>query len=440
MANPDAASLLSRRRFLGTAAAATALLAAPPALTAAPVRPRLYERLASFAAPPAVLAQDEAYWRAVQQAFNVDRSLLHLNNGGVCPAPVPVQEAACRHQEAAYRQPFYAYRAQVRPQREAIRQRLAGLLGCDAEEVALTRNTSEGMAICQLGFPLAPGDEVLTTEQDYPRMLHTWAQRARRDGLVVKKVPLPVPLVDPGAFVAQLEAAMTPRTKLLMCCHMIDLTGQILPVAAISRMAQRHGVPVLVDGAQTFGQVPFTIGELGCDFFATSLHKWLMGPHGTGLLYVKKDHLADLWPLMPASPARHDDIRKFEDIGTAPLGQTLALGEALTFHETLGGATKAARLAYLRDYWLDALLPHDRLRLQTNPAPAGALATLDVAGIDPVALRDYLWNRHRIRVRPIRHDAVTGIRISPSLYTTLPELDRFVAVMRGVIQQGLPTS
>lgn len=431
--------MLTRRRFLGTAAAATSLLGLPAALQAAASRRAGPALLPTPSGTPQRVAQDEAYWQAVQQLFTVDRSLIHLNNGGVCPAPRPVQEAERAHQQAAHRHPFYAYQGQTRPQCEAVRQGLADCFGCDAGEIALTRNTSEGMEICQLGFDLQRGDEVLTTDQDYPRMLNTWTQRAAREGIVVRQVPLPVPLVDPGAFVAALEAALTPRTRLLMCCHMVDLTGQMLPVEAITAMAHRHGIPVLVDGAQTFGHVPCTAPALGCDFFATSLHKWMMGPQGTGMLFVRKDRIADLWPLMPAGAGQKNDIRKFEDVGTRPPAAFLALGEALSFHRSIGVERKAARLRYLRDYWLDALLPYDRIRLHTHRPAACALATIGVEGVDPLALRDHLWERHRIRVRPIRHAAVEGIRVSPGLYTTLAELDRFVEVMESVLRDGLPT-
>jgi selenocysteine lyase/cysteine desulfurase len=221
---------------------------------------------------------------------------------------------------------------------------------------------------------------------------------------------------------------------------MIDLTGQILPIADITSMAHRHGIPVLVDGAQTFGHVPCTAADLGCDFFATSLHKWMMGPQGTGMLFVRKNRIADLWSLMPAEADQKDNIRKFEDVGTQPPAPFLALGEALSFHRSIGVARKAARLRYLRDYWLSPLLEHDRVRLQTHCPTACALATIHLDGIDPLDLRNYLWNQHRIRVRPIRHKAVEGIRVSPSLYTTPAELNRFVAVMETIIRDGLPSS
>ena len=427
--------MYTRRRFIRALGPSAATLA-----TASAWMPRLLEAFPRVEGTPEVVAGDEAFWHAVQQAFTVDRSLVHLNNGGVCPAPLVVQRALRDHQQYTYKVPFYVHRRTLRPQVEQVRVRLAQTFGCDAEELALTRNTSEGMEICQLGCDLDPGDEVLTTEHDYPRMLNTWKQRARREGVVLKQVPLPVPVEDPAEVVALFEENITARTRLIMLCHMIDLTGQILPVRPVVEMARARGIPVLVDGAQTFGQLDFTLADLGCDYFATSLHKWLMGPHGTGMLYVRKDRIPDLWPLMPAAADLDADIRKFEDIGTQSLASFLALSEALTFHHSIGAARKEARLRYLRDYWTGRLLVYDRVRLHTSLKPwcSCGLATIEVDGIDSRALRDYLWAHHRIIVRPINHPAVTGIRVSPSLYTTLEELDRFVEVMEGVVKNGLP--
>lgn len=412
---------LSRRSFLGSGAAAAA-----GALAAG--WPGFPERL-----PPTGAASDEEFWIAVQRSFNVDRSIVHLNNGGVCPSPSFVQDAETAHRFEANRHPFYAHEAAARPQIESVRACIADLLGCDTEEVALTRNTSEGMEIVQLGFPLGRGDEVVTTSHDYPRMLNTWAQRAAREGAVVRHVDVPVPLDNPRDLVEAIDATITSRTKLVMCCHIVDLTGQVLPVRGICEAAHRRGVPVLVDGAQSFGQFDFTVADLGCDFFATSLHKWLMGPQGTGALYVRRDLIPDVWPLMPAAPEAASDIRKFEDIGTASHAPALALAEAMNFHAAVGAQRKGLRLRFLRDYWLQSLLNHDRVSLRTNTRDAWSLATIDVDGVEPVALRNHLWEKHRIRVRPIDQSGVRGIRVSPSIYNTTNELDRLVEVLEDVI-------
>ncbi|MFT5514885.1 MAG: isopenicillin-N epimerase [Rhodothermales bacterium] len=417
--------MVSRRHFIRTATGSAVGLAASPLLGSSGAR---------------VLAHQTDDWYGVQQAFSVDRSLIHLNSGGVCPAPTSVLRSLSAHQAASNRRPFYAHESEVLPQIESIRGRLAATIGCDPEEIALTRNTSEGMEICQLGIELNPGDEILTTDHDYPRMLATWGQRAAREGIRIRRVAVPVPLSDPTALVTSISDAITDRTRLIMCCHVVDLTGQILPVAEIVAAGHAKGIKVLVDGAQSFGHIPFRLADLGCDFFATSLHKWMMGPEGTGLLYVRRDLIRHVWPLMPAEDGLEDNIRKFEDTGTKCHAPALAVAEALQFHEGIGCPEKFERVRFLRDYWLDGLMDQDRIELLTDVTRAGSLATIAVEGLNPGKLRSHLWNQFRIRVRPIEQENVSGIRVSPGIYTTLPELDRFIAVMKTILNDGIPTT
>ncbi len=388
---------------------------------------------------PAELAGDEDFWFTIQEAFTVDRSLVNLNNGGVSPAPAVVQESMRRYLEISNLAPAYHMWQVLEPQRETVRTRLAATFGCSAEEMAITRNASEGLQICQLGLDLKPGDEVLTSTQDYGRMLTTFDQRARRDGIVVKKVVLPVPAEDPGEVVEIYRRALTERTRLLLMCHMINLTGQILPVAEVVAMARRHGVPVVVDGAHAFAHFPYQRDELGVDYYATSLHKWLFAPHGTGFLYVRKELIPGLWPMMAAPATLDGDIRKFEEIGTHPAANALAIADALTFHEGIGGERKAARLVYLRDRWARRLAAHPKVRLRTSLKPGFAcgLACVEVLGIGVAELADGLWKKHRIFTVPIRHEEFQGIRVTPSVYTTVEEIDRFSALLERVADRGL---
>lgn len=389
---------------------------------------------------PEEVAADEAFWFEIQQAFTMDRSIVNLNNGGVSPSPAVVQEAMKRHLDYSNSAPPpYALWQILEPQRETVRQRLARFFVCDPEEIALTRNASEGLQICQYGFDLEPGDEVLTTNQDYPRMLTTWEQRARRDRIVLKQISLPVPCEDDGEVVERFRAAITPQTKLILMCHMINLTGQILPVKRVVAMAREKGIPVIVDGAHTFAHFPFTHADLDCDYYASSLHKWLFAPHGTGLLYVRKDRIPGLWPLM-AAPAKMDgDIRKYEEIGTHPAANYLAIADALTFHEGIGPERKAARLRYLRDRWARRLMKHDRVRLHTSLDPrfSCGIGNVQITGIETPRLVQHLWDRHRILVTPIVHPEFEGLRITPSVYTTLQEIDYFCDAMETVMEKGI---
>ncbi|HEX6200693.1 MAG TPA: aminotransferase class V-fold PLP-dependent enzyme, partial [Thermoanaerobaculia bacterium] len=311
--------MLDRRRFLGTVAAPAAALAATAAATLRPARAlAVAQTLATHPGTPEDLAADETYWREAQQAFTVDRSLVNLNNGGVSPSPAVVQAAMKRHLDYSNEAPPYTMWQVLEPQREPVRQRLARFFGCDPEEVALTRNASEGLQICQNGFDLRAGDEVLTTTQDYPRMIDTFRQREAREGIVLRQIQIPVPVEDPAEVVRRFEEAITERTRLILVSHVINLTGQILPVREVVAMARRRDIPVIVDGAHALAHFDFKLSDLDCDYYGTSLHKWLFAPHGTGLLYVRREKITGLWPLTAPPEKLRGDIRKFEEIGTHP--------------------------------------------------------------------------------------------------------------------------
>jgi isopenicillin-N epimerase len=432
----------TRREFLGSIGAPVAALAASAPLPFAALRPDAAERLDRLAAwqgTPEEIARDEDFWFEVARAFSVDRSLINLNNGGVSPAPIYVQDAMKAHLDFMNKAPTYTMWRVLEPQKEAVRQRLARAWRVEPEELAIVRNASEALQICQFGFDLQPGDEILTTTQDYPRMLTTFEQRVRREGVVLNRIRIPVPAEDPAGVVRRFERAITPRTRLILACHMINLTGQILPVREIAALGRSRGIPVIIDGAHALAHFDFTLAELEVDYYATSLHKWLFAPIGTGLLYVRRDRIPGLWPLLAAPESMTANIRKFEEIGTHPIANFLGIAEALTFHEGLGGARKAARLVHLREYWADTLAGESGVRLHTSRKPGFAcgIATVEIEGVTPGALADHLFQRHRIIVTPIGHDEFRGVRISPSVYTRKEELDRFIDAMRGVLRNGV---
>ena len=433
--------MLNRRQFMAAAsqpigaAAAVAFLHPRRALAIA-------EAASRYPGTTEEVATNEAFWVEVQRGFVVDRTVINLNNGGVSPSPAAVQEAQRRYQEYSNAAPVHTMWRVLEPQRETVRENLARFFGCDQEEVALTRNTSEGLETCQLGFDLRPGDEVLTSNQDYPRMIATFKQRERREGIVLKQISLPTPAEDPEQVVRLFEAAITPKTRLILASHMIFLTGQVLPVREIAALGRRRGIPVLVDGAHSFAHLAFTQADLDCDYYATSLHKWLFAPHGTGMLYVRRERIRGLWPLMAAPPELDGNIRKFEEIGTHPAAPYLAIAEALAFTTGIGPRRKEARLRYLRDRWAARLSRHARMRLHTSLKPAFScgLALVQIEGLDSGQLADYLWGKHRIIVAAIKHDEFEGIRVAPSVYTTPDEIDRFCEVVEGVLEKGLPTA
>ncbi|MBA2305341.1 MAG: aminotransferase class V-fold PLP-dependent enzyme [Acidobacteria bacterium] len=384
---------------------------------------------------PAVdLAADETYWREIQQAFTLDRTIINLNNGGCCPSPRVVHEAFKRYLDISNQSPVYHMWQILEPNIESVRRRLAAAFGCDSEEMAITRNASEALQIVQLGIDLQAGDEVVTTNQDYGRMLDTWEQRVRRDRIKLTQVSFPVPPKSMDVLAERLLGAITPATKVLHFSHITNLTGQIFPVKTIADEARRRGVKTIVDGAHAFAHFPFTASDLGCDYYGTSLHKWLLAPIGTGFLYVRKEHIASLWPLTPAAASRTSNIRKFEEIGTHPAANHNAIAEALTFHEGIGSERKAARLRYLRNRWARRLAQSARFRIHTNldPAHSCAIGNVQIIGVPTAKVVGQLWEKWRIIATPIGHAEYEGVRVTPNVYTTLEEVDTFITAMETI--------
>ncbi|HWP37675.1 MAG TPA: aminotransferase class V-fold PLP-dependent enzyme [Gemmatimonadales bacterium] len=428
--------ITSRRQFLRSV---LAVPAAVPALRDDSVE-RVW-RAGEFVRDrtPEDVAADEDYWHEIQLAFDTDRTLINLNNGGVCPSPRVVQDALRRHLEYSNQVPVYHMWRHLEPQIESVRRGLARAFGCDPEEMAITRNASEALEICQFGLNLKPGDEVLTTDQDYGRMLTTWQQRVRRDGIVLKQVSHPVPAPSMEYLVDMFRKGITPKTRVIHFVHINNLNGQIFPVKEICQLARSRGIEAIVDGAHAFAHFPFTRDEIDVDYYGTSLHKWLLAPIGTGFLYVRRSKIRGLWPLMAAPDTMDDNIRKFEEIGTHPAANHNAIAEALTFHEGIGIERKAARLRYLRDRWMKRLDGQPRVKLYTSydPAMSCGLANVGIEGIESGKLADYLFEKHRIIVTGIGHPACPGIRVTPNVYTTLQEVDTFAAAVEGVIRRGM---
>jgi selenocysteine lyase/cysteine desulfurase len=294
-----------------------------------------------------------------------------------------------------------------------------------------------------MGLDLKSGDEILCNTCDYPRMITTFKQRCRREGLTLNQIKIPIPCESDDHLVSLYEKAITPQTRMILVSHIVNITGQIMPVKRICELAAKRngGIPVIVDGAHALAHFEFKLPDLGCDYYGVSLHKWLFAPHGTGLLYVKRDKIKGLWPLQAADTPLDTDIRKFEEIGTHPAANILAIGEALTFFEGIGGPRKEARLRHLRDYWAKRLLSHKsgRVKLHTSLKPqfSCGIGTVQVEGLDTTKLNDHLWDKHRILTVAIKHPEFEGLRITPSVYTMSEELDRFCEAMEHAIEKGI---
>jgi len=431
----------TRRAFLGALTLPAAGLAGAGPAFRLDTRGVNLAALAAYPGAPDDVARDENFWSEVARAFTVDRSMINLNNGGVSPAPATVQDAMKRHLDFSNSTPTSVALWQIlEPRREGVRQQVARHWGVSPEEIAFTRNASESLQICQFGHDLKPGDEVLTTTHDYGRMLNTFRQRERREGIVMKQFSLPIPAEDEDEVVSLFEQNITPRTKVILMCHIVNITGQILPVRDVVQMARRKGVPVIVDGAHTFAHFPFTHADLDCDYYGTSLHKWLLAPIGTGFLYVRKDKQRGLWPLMAAPESMDDNIRKYEEIGTHPAANHNAISAALAFHQGIGAERKIARLRYLRDRWAKRLLAEsDRVTVLTplDSDYGGAIGLVSVDGIDIRALPGWLRRNYGIVTVPILHPEFEGLRVTPNVYTTVDEVDQFAEAMLAAIETGI---
>jgi isopenicillin-N epimerase len=412
---------MDRRKFLqaaaGTAAAFQAAIASANGRT------------------PEDVAADEDFWAEVRNAFTIDRNIINLNNGYVCPSPRSVQEAMRRYLEYSDMGPYHTMINVLERQVEPVRVRLAAMAGCDPEELAITRNASESLENAQYGIDLQKGDEVLTTNQDYPRMITTFQQRERREGIVLKMISFPVPPPGMDDLYQRFERAVTPRTKLILVCHITNRTGQIFPIRRICEMAHARNIPVIVDGAHAFGHFPFKISDLDCDYYGTSLHKWTYAPVGTGFLYVRKSRIASTWPLMAAGVKQNDDIRKFEEIGTHPAANHNAISEALIFNENIGIDRKAARLRYLRDRWAKRLAENPKCKIlhSQDPAQSCGIGFLAFNGVDPLKIHGALASK-AIVTAYVPHEEYTGLRITPNVYTTLKEIDYFAETVERAVK------
>lgn len=388
---------------------------------------------------PIETATDEQYWAEISKAFAISRRNLNLNSGWTSPSPKMVSDAYIRykHQEAATSSTIWQMLA---PQFETIRSGLAELFGCEFDEIAVTRNASESLQILLFGLDIRRGDEVVSTSQDYPRMLAALRQREMREGPHLKLVRIPLAPESTDEIVAAIESAITSRTRLILVSHMINITGQIMPVRKICDMARLRGIETVVDGAHSFAQLDFKRDDLQCDYFGSSLHKWLYTPKGAGLLYVKKECTKNVWPLMASDDTKKSDIRKFEEIGTHSSAIRLAIGEALLFHEAVGPKRKEERLRYLSSYWMNRLrkLPGITLNTSMDPEQFCAIGNFSIEGGDVTKVNEYLLRTHKIIATPIVHDEFTGIRITPNIFTTLSELDHFCQVIEKIVQKPLP--
>lgn len=375
------------------------------------------------------VASNEDYWSVVQRGYTASSSpVMNLNNGGVSPSPLVVQQAVERYNLLSNQAPSYYMWRILDQGREPLREKLALLAGCDPEEIAVNRNATEALNTVIFGLDLSKGDEVIGCEQDYPNMMQAWSQRQQREGIVYKQLSFDFPLEDDEAIVEAYRSAITPKTKIIHVTHVINWIGQIMPVQKICRMAHERGIEVVVDGAHSFGLLDFKIPELEGDYFGTSLHKYLSAPIGSGMLWIRKDKISKVWPLLCNGDPTGTDIRKFETLGTRSFPIEQGIGEALNFHNAIGAKRKEERVRYLKNYWAEKALEIPGINLHTSlkSAYSCAIAGVTVDGMTPQQLGNTLLEKYKIHTTSIVYGNISCVRVSPHVYTSFDDLDRFV--------------
>jgi selenocysteine lyase/cysteine desulfurase len=426
----------SRRSFLKKVGIATGAGMIVPALGGNYSVQAMTQRIRSFEGQaPEEMFDNEDFWSLVKQAYTVSPTILNLNNGGVSPQPKVVQDAVERYNRLSNEAPSYYMWRILDQGREPLRSRLAGIAGCSPEEVAMDRNSSEALETVIFGLRLKAGDEVVLAKQDYPNMINAWEQRAHRDGVILKWVNLNLPSENEEELASKYTELFTSRTKVVHITHMINWNGQILPVRKIASAAQKLGIEVLVDGAHTFGHLDFEIPDLLCDYFGTSLHKWLCAPFGSGMLYVKKEKIKGLYPLFGSPDPESDDIRKFEHLGTRSFAIEQAIGQAIDFHEMIGPARKQQRLQYLKNYWSSKVNHKTNVSFGTplHPEFSCALNLLKIEGKNPSEVAQFLFQKYKIHTVAIDWENIHGVRITPNVYTLASDLDRLVHAINELI-------
>jgi selenocysteine lyase/cysteine desulfurase len=381
---------------------------------------------------PVDVASDEDFWMKVRGDYDLKPDYINLENGYYCFMPRQTMDHLVEHMRNVNYEGSYYMRTVQWENKDKVASKVAEIVGCRGDEVAITRNTTESLDLVIGGIDWQAGDEAVMAEQDYGSMLNHFKLVERRFGVVNKLVSIPNHPKDDAEIVDLYAAAITDKTRLLMVCHMINITGQILPIRKITDMAHARGVEVMVDGAHTFSHINFKMADLDCDYYGTSLHKWLSAPLGAGMLYVKKEKIDTIWPLLAEEDLAANDMHRLNHIGTHPVHTDLAILNAIEYQNTLGLERKEARLRFLQHYWTSRLRDHPRVVVNSpvEMSRHAGIGNVGIEGIAPADLAETLMKKHRIFTVAIDRPGVRGLRITPNVYTTTGELDSFVAAIK----------
>ena len=383
---------------------------------------------------PADLALDEDFWRKVRGDYDIKPDYINLENGYYCFMPRQTMDHLVEHMRSVNYEGSYYMRTVQWENKNRVAEKVAEIIGCTAAEVAITRNTTESLDLIIGGLDWQAGDEAVMAEQDYGAMLNHFKLIERRFGTVNRLVSVPNHPGNDQEIVDLYAAAITDKTRLLMVCHMVNITGQILPVRKIVDMAHARGVEVMVDGAHAFSHIAFQMQDLDCDYYGTSLHKWLSAPLGSGMLYVKKEKIESVWPLFAERDLEPNDMRRLNHTGTHPVHTDLAILNAIEYQNAMGLDRKAARLQYLQHYWTSQLRDHTGVIVNTpvQLSRHGGIGNVGVEDIAPSDLADALMSDYGIFTTAIDRAGVRGVRVTPNVYTTTAELDALVSAIKAL--------
>jgi selenocysteine lyase/cysteine desulfurase len=422
----------NRRSFIQQAAALLGGLALHP--DSAKAFPSLGALRPDAPSLPATGGDNEEFWQQVRLAFGANPNVINLNNGGVCPTPRAAMDALDYYNRMCSEAPSYYMWRTLDQEREPLRENLAALAGVSPEEIALNRNATEALNTIIFGLNLKAGDEIVLSKYDYPNMINAWRQREKRDGLKLVWVDLNLPSEDEDYLLNAFVSKMSSRTRLVHITHIINWSGQILPVRRIADAAHARGAEVLVDAAHSFALLDYKIPDLGCDYWGTSLHKFLCAPYGNGLLWIKKEKIPGIWPLLSNDKPESDNIRKFETLGTRSFPTEMATGYSLDLHNLIGSRRKQERLHYLKNYWMEQVRDVPGLRLYTSPDPRWgcAIGNFGIEGQKAGSIADQLFEKHKIHTVAIEWEKINGVRVTPNVYTSPADLDKLVRAIRGL--------
>lgn len=381
---------------------------------------------------------DEAFWNAIRADYELPKHWINLENGYYCIQPKPILQSYIKHVQQINQLGAYYMRNDQFSNASRVAAELAEMVGCSAEELVITRNTTESLDLIIAGYPWQPGDEAIVAEQDYGAMLDMFQQMVKRHGIVVKTIRVPKNPQSDSEIIDLYKNAITSKTKLIMACHIINITGQILPIRKLCDMAHGYGIEVLVDGAHSIAHLDFKINDLNCDYFGSSLHKWLSNPLGAGLLYIKKQHVSKIWPLFAEAPLPDTQISRLNHKGTIPVHVELTIPDALLYYKTIGAQRKQNRLRELQRYWTDQIRGKHRIHLQTPDAleRSCAIANVGIEGIAPSALAEQLFKKYAVYTVAIDGKGVTGCRITPNVYTSFEDLDVLVKALLKIVSES----